>query len=296
MHLEFLWGTWQNSTHTTQWSAVFTPLSILLQAVNYTRTLASPLSSKQTSSQPVGHFSRRRINLSPGANYSIVIPALNPEDMNSVVNVLFQVPTSAWVTVPVLCMCLYSVGECSLKLHCCWSVRVTWYSQFSSYFRAFVLQNHKYVTCLQWLCYVYVLALAHIAMPFWLCILHQVGSVCHLVQSDEPGIHTCSVDSLRRSVHLGLLNQIIGVRDLGLTHSLRFRAYWKEKPRNVTGCNIFSATVGFMLQNVFLLFFQLTGAVFLPFANDTTAWLYCILSQQSQSGCGVIWGESREPH
>ena len=95
---------------------------------------------------------------------------------------------------------------------------------------------------------IYVLALAHIKMPFWLCIPHQVGSVCHLVQSDEPGIHTCSVDSLRRSVHLGLLNQIIGVRDLGVTHSLRFRSLLK---RNVTGCNIFSASVRFMLQNVF---------------------------------------------
>jgi len=40
---------------------------------------------------PVGHFTRRRVNLSPGANYSIIIPALNPEDVNSVVNVLFQV-------------------------------------------------------------------------------------------------------------------------------------------------------------------------------------------------------------
>jgi len=64
------------------------------QAVNYTHTLASPLSSKLTSSQPVGHFLRRRVNLTPGANYSIVVPALNPEDVNSVVNVLFQVPTS----------------------------------------------------------------------------------------------------------------------------------------------------------------------------------------------------------
>jgi len=98
---------------------------------------------------------------------------------------------------------------------------------------------------------IYAFTLAHIAMPFWLCILHQVGSVCHLVQSDEPGIHTCSVDSLRRSVHLGLLNQIIGVRDLGLTHSLKFRALLKRKPQNVTGCNIFSAGVRFMLQNVF---------------------------------------------
>ena len=73
----------------------FTPLSILPQAVNYTRTLASPLSSKLTANHPIGHFSRRRVNLTPGANYSVIISALNPEDVNSVVNVLFQVPTSA---------------------------------------------------------------------------------------------------------------------------------------------------------------------------------------------------------
>ena len=98
-------------SHTTQWSAVFTPLSILLQAVNYTHTLATPLSSKLSANHPVGHFSRRRVYLTPGANYSIVIPALKPDDVNSVVNVLFQVPTSARLTVPVLCMCLY---DCSL--------------------------------------------------------------------------------------------------------------------------------------------------------------------------------------
>ena len=34
---------------------------------------------------------RRRVKLSSGTNYSVVIPALNPEDVNSVVNVLFQV-------------------------------------------------------------------------------------------------------------------------------------------------------------------------------------------------------------
>ena len=39
----------------------------------------------------MGHFWRRRVKLSSGTNYSVVIPALNPEDVNSVVNVLFQV-------------------------------------------------------------------------------------------------------------------------------------------------------------------------------------------------------------
>jgi len=86
MHLQIVWICQTSS---------LTPLSILLQAVNYTRTLATPLSSKLAANHPVGHFSRRRVNLTPGANYSIIIPALNPEDVNSVVNVLFQVPTSA---------------------------------------------------------------------------------------------------------------------------------------------------------------------------------------------------------
>ena len=72
-----------------------TARSTPLQAITYTQTLASPLSSKLSASHPVGHFMRRRVELSPGANYSIVIPALNPEDVNSVVNILFQVPTSA---------------------------------------------------------------------------------------------------------------------------------------------------------------------------------------------------------
>ena len=42
-------------------------------------------------------------------------------------------------------------------------------------------------------------------------LLYQVGSVCHLVQSENPGSHACSIDSLRTSVLLGLLNQIMEV-------------------------------------------------------------------------------------
>ena len=73
-------------------SATFTKLCFSsLQATNYTHTLVSPLSSKLIQTHPVGHFWRRRVKLSSGTNYSVVIPALNPEDVNSVVNVLFQV-------------------------------------------------------------------------------------------------------------------------------------------------------------------------------------------------------------
>ena len=42
--------------------------------------------------------------------------------------------------------------------------------------------------------------------------LFQVGSVCHLVQSEETESRVCSVDSLRTSVLLGLLNQIMEVK------------------------------------------------------------------------------------
>ena len=38
-----------------------------------------------------GHYWRERVNLSAPGNYSIVVPTLNPEDENSVVNVIFQV-------------------------------------------------------------------------------------------------------------------------------------------------------------------------------------------------------------
>ena len=42
--------------------------------------------------------------------------------------------------------------------------------------------------------------------------LFQVGSVCHLVQSEAAESRVCSVDSLRTSVLLGLLNQIMEVK------------------------------------------------------------------------------------
>ena len=38
-----------------------------------------------------GHYWQHRINLSEPGNYSVVIPTLNPNDLNSVVNVFFQV-------------------------------------------------------------------------------------------------------------------------------------------------------------------------------------------------------------
>ena len=41
--------------------------------------------------------------------------------------------------------------------------------------------------------------------------------MCYLVPSDEPGTHECSLDSLRTSVLLGLLNQIIEARDQFVT-------------------------------------------------------------------------------
>ena len=45
----------------------------------------------QTPYQFLGHYWQQRVHLSEAGNYSIVIPVLNPEDHNSVVNVIFQV-------------------------------------------------------------------------------------------------------------------------------------------------------------------------------------------------------------
>jgi hypothetical protein len=47
--------------------------------------------SLQIPHQFLGHYWRERVNLSAPGNYSIVVPTLNPEDANSVVNVIFQV-------------------------------------------------------------------------------------------------------------------------------------------------------------------------------------------------------------
>ena len=40
---------------------------------------------------PFGHYWQHRVKLTDPGNYSVVIPTLNPEDRNSVVNVIFQV-------------------------------------------------------------------------------------------------------------------------------------------------------------------------------------------------------------
>ena len=47
-------------------------------------------------------------------------------------------------------------------------------------------------------------------------LLFQVGSVCHLANLNEDGSRVCSVDSLKTSVLLGLLNQIMKVKSRSL--------------------------------------------------------------------------------
>ena len=41
--------------------------------------------------QFLGHYWQQRVSLTAPGNYSVVLPTLNPEDENSVVNVIFQV-------------------------------------------------------------------------------------------------------------------------------------------------------------------------------------------------------------
>ena len=41
--------------------------------------------------QFLGHYWQQRIILTAPGSYSVVVPSLNPEDKNSVVNVVFQV-------------------------------------------------------------------------------------------------------------------------------------------------------------------------------------------------------------
>ena len=62
-------------------------------AASYLRPLASALEDKLTgdSAEVIGHFWRERVNLTEPGNYSVALPTLNPEDENSVINVLYQV-------------------------------------------------------------------------------------------------------------------------------------------------------------------------------------------------------------
>lgn len=46
--------------------------------------------ASHSSEDPNGLFTRKRLSLSPG-NYSVIVPTLNPNDSNSVVNIVFQV-------------------------------------------------------------------------------------------------------------------------------------------------------------------------------------------------------------
>ena len=68
----------------------------LAQAKQYVHTLAGSrlgvgLLGSETILPPFGHYWQQRIRLSEPGNYSVVMPTLNPEDQNSVVNVFFQV-------------------------------------------------------------------------------------------------------------------------------------------------------------------------------------------------------------
>ena len=60
-------------------------------------SLGAGLRPLPTPYQLLGHYWRRRVNLTKPGSYSIVVPTLNPEDKNSVVNIIFQVKLSTTV-------------------------------------------------------------------------------------------------------------------------------------------------------------------------------------------------------
>ena len=78
-------------SHTTFFSLP-PSLSPSLQAIQYSAIVSQliPASSSSSSADPKGQFFYHRLTLSPG-NYSVVMPALDPKDKNSVVTVVFQV-------------------------------------------------------------------------------------------------------------------------------------------------------------------------------------------------------------
>ena len=73
-------------------------LAFSVQASHYAGRLSGSgvgagLVRDRTLSQPFGHYWKQRLALSQPGNYSVVVPTLNPEDQNSVINVIFQVYT-----------------------------------------------------------------------------------------------------------------------------------------------------------------------------------------------------------
>ena len=65
--------------------------NIFFQALKLTKMVYDyKPSASQHGINPIGMISGWRVQLGPG-NYSVVVPTLNPQDENSVVNVMFQV-------------------------------------------------------------------------------------------------------------------------------------------------------------------------------------------------------------
>ena len=53
--------------------------------------LENTFAERMIGGRVTGQYARTRIQLPPGINYGVSLPTLNPDDQNSVVNVLFQV-------------------------------------------------------------------------------------------------------------------------------------------------------------------------------------------------------------
>jgi insulysin len=75
------------------------------QTLSYAQMLHKLIQPLTVSSDdPTGSFDTLRLSLSPG-NYSVIVPSLNPNDVNSVVNVVFQIGRS--------CDIVSGTGNCS---------------------------------------------------------------------------------------------------------------------------------------------------------------------------------------
>ena len=69
------------------------PLS--LQAIDYINILNDVFQDRMFSpvseGTPFGHFTYSRVQIPTGSSYGVSIPTLNPDDDNSVVNLVYQV-------------------------------------------------------------------------------------------------------------------------------------------------------------------------------------------------------------
>lgn len=72
--------------------------------MEYTSIISGVVASHEQE-DVVGSYQRRRVQLAPG-NYSATLQALNPQDMNSVISVVYQVRCWGWVMMEACALCV----------------------------------------------------------------------------------------------------------------------------------------------------------------------------------------------